>query len=220
MRHLKSKHAGTKKRRKAIIQAALACFSEIGFTETSMEDIRKRSKASTGSIYHHFKSKEKLAAEVYLEGIRDYQSGLISILEEQSYAREGIRSLISHHLKWVEHNVDWSRYLFQKRHWVFMSTAEEDIAEMDRELGRRAEKWFAQFIRSGEIRSLPVDIYVSLILGPCMEFTRQFLFGLSSTPIDETIEVLADAVWQYLAGKQPCEAEQASCLRNMINEDN
>ncbi|HVN70544.1 MAG TPA: TetR/AcrR family transcriptional regulator [Desulfomonilia bacterium] len=206
MKRPKGKHTGTESRRKAIIQAALACFSEIGFSETSMEDIRKRSKASTGSIYHHFKSKEQLAAEVYLEGIRDYQSDLISALEGQQVAKEGIRALIGHHLKWVEHNVEWSRYLFQKRHWVFMSTAEDAIAEMDRQLGRRAEKWFARCIRSGELRPLPEDIFVSLILGPCMEFTRQFLFGLSRTTIDDAVQALAEAAWRCLAGKQSGQA--------------
>ncbi|MBO0795388.1 MAG: helix-turn-helix transcriptional regulator, partial [Ktedonobacteraceae bacterium] len=37
-------------RRQAILEAALACFASKGFTETTMEDIRKLSGASMGSI--------------------------------------------------------------------------------------------------------------------------------------------------------------------------
>ena len=48
-------------RRQAILEAALTCFTSKGFTETTMEDIRKLSGASTGSIYHHFENKEMLA---------------------------------------------------------------------------------------------------------------------------------------------------------------
>ena len=59
---------GVASRRQAILDAALACFTNKGFTETTMEDIRIRSGASTGSIYHHFSNKEMLARALYLEG--------------------------------------------------------------------------------------------------------------------------------------------------------
>ncbi len=80
MKTKNSKHTTTAARRTEIIRAALACFTELGFTPTGMVDIRRKSNASTGSIYHHFKSKEQLAAEVYLEGIRDYQEGFVTAL--------------------------------------------------------------------------------------------------------------------------------------------
>ncbi len=64
-----SEHSPTTElRRKAILDAALSCFASKGFTETTMEDIRKISGASTGSIYHHFSNKEMLARALYLEG--------------------------------------------------------------------------------------------------------------------------------------------------------
>ena len=82
-------HATTPSRRRQIIHGALACFTERGVAQTSMADICRRSNASTGSIYHHFKSKEQLAAAVYLEGISDYQQGFLAVLEEQQNARKG-----------------------------------------------------------------------------------------------------------------------------------
>lgn len=198
MKRRKGKHAGTESRRKAIIQAALACFSEIGFSETSMADIRRHSRASTGSIYHHFKSKEQLAAEVYLEGIRDYQAGLVAALEGYQGAEEGIRAMIRHHLKWVEANAEWSRYLFQKRHSVFMAATEEMIASMNRELMQSATRWFSRHLQADILRPLAPDIYISIILGPCMEFTRLYLSGETGAKIDIAIEELAKAAWLAL----------------------
>jgi AcrR family transcriptional regulator len=212
MKKHKSKHAGTESRRGAIIKAALTCFSELGFSETSMADIRRHSKASTGSIYHHFKSKEQLAAEVYLEGIRDYQIGLIDALEEQQGAKEGIRAMITHHLKWVKGNADWSRYLFQKRHSVFMSATEEEITGMNRALMQRIIEWFSRQQKSGMLRLLPPDIYVAIILGPCMEFTRQYLSGETGSKISKVIEELTEAAWLALRVEQPLELVQTrSC---------
>jgi AcrR family transcriptional regulator len=201
MKRRKSSHPGTKSRRKAIIQAALECFSEIGFTETSMEDIRRRSHASTGSIYHHFKSKEQLAVEVYLEGIQEYQDGLITALESQKGAKRGIHALIEHHLKWVEGNVEWSRYLFQKRYSLSMTAMEEQMSAMNREFLQRASEWFASQLRTGTLRPMPPDIYISILLGPCMEFTRQYLSGLARTSLEKAVEYLVEAAWLSVAAK-------------------
>lgn len=199
MKKRKGPHAKTESRKRDIVQAALRCFSEIGFSETSMEDIRRQSGASTGSIYHHFNGKEQLAAAVYLEGIHDYQAGLIGVFLEDQDAREGLRSLVERHLRWVEENVQWSRYLFQKRHSGFMAETEELIAAMNRELMEHASRWFSRHIKEGKIRRVQGDLSMSLTLGPCMEFTRQFLLGQTVTGVGEAIDVLAEAAWLSLA---------------------
>ncbi len=47
-------------RRTQIIEAAIACFLERGYTNTSMSDIIKASGLSSGSIYSHFSGKEDI----------------------------------------------------------------------------------------------------------------------------------------------------------------
>ena len=47
-------------RRAQIIEAAIDCFLERGYTNTSMSDIIKASGLSSGSIYSHFSSKEDI----------------------------------------------------------------------------------------------------------------------------------------------------------------
>lgn len=198
MKARKGTHTGTDSRRSTIIRAALACFSEIGFSETSMADIREHSKASTGSIYHHFKSKEQLASRVYLEGIRDYQACLMAALKDKQGAKEGICALVEHHLKWVRDNGEWSRYLFQKRHFAFMSDTEEEIASLNRELMRHTGGWFSEHVKTGTLRDLPSDICMSIILGPSMEFTRQYLSGHTRTTMELAMVHLCEAAWQAL----------------------
>lgn len=91
------------KRRREIIEAALACFTEKGFPATSIADICKKTGASTSSVYHHFKSKGRLAAAIYLEGIRDYQAGMIDALSGQNSTRQGIFAIVRYHLVWMQH---------------------------------------------------------------------------------------------------------------------
>ncbi len=198
MKTKNAQHATTPSRRQEIIQAALACFTELGFAQTSMAEIRRRSNASTGSIYHHFKSKEQLAADVYLEGIRNYQEGFLAVLEHESSARNGIFAVIRYHLEWVSRHPDWTRYLFEKAQAAFMASAADVFAGLNAEFMRRCARWLAVHVKAGTIRRLPPDMYVAILLGPVMEYTRLYLAGQTCTTPEHAIEELGSAAWTYL----------------------
>lgn len=51
-------------RKKAIIQAALAEFSQKGFAAARMEDIAKKAHVAKGTVYLHFADKESLFEEI------------------------------------------------------------------------------------------------------------------------------------------------------------
>src|SRR6202030_1400151 len=108
-----SGHSTTKEsRRQAILEAALACFASKGFTETTMEDIRKISGASMGSIYHHFSNKEMLARALYLEGRSSLNAALSASLTANAI-REGIEAIVHAYLGWFEQHADLGQYLMQ-----------------------------------------------------------------------------------------------------------
>lgn len=196
MKRLNSKNRATPSRKRLIIEAALSCFTELGLEQTTMDEIRARSGASTGSIYHHFKSKEQLAAEVYLEGIRGYQEGFLPALEESTDARGGIRAVVRYHLGWVEAHPDWARFLFQQRRAEFMAAMETEFSRINDEFFARASAWFGAHIKAGAVRRLPADLYVALVLGPCQEYTRMYLSGRARAKPDEIADELAEAIWR------------------------
>jgi AcrR family transcriptional regulator len=202
MRAKRTQYAGTTSRRRRIIEAALDCFVEMGFTDTTMEDIRERSASSNGSIYHHFKSKEQLAAAVYLEGITDYQNGLAEQLEAQQDPRKGIFEIVRYHLNWVHQNPSWAQYLFTMRHADFMRTSEDSISQSNTEFSNTLGEWFVRHIRGGKMRRLPRAIYLALIWGPCQEFSKHWLAGDRNTDaLDAAAEVIAGAAWGALRTK-------------------
>lgn len=191
-------HAKTPSRRRQIIQGALVCFIERGVAQTSMAEICRRSNASTGSIYHHFKSKEQLAAEVYLEGIRDYQQGFLAALEDQYSARDGIFAVIRYHLQWVTEYPDWTRYLFQHSHAGFMASAKDVFAGLNAQFMKRCAQWIGKHVKAGTVRKLPPDMYLAILMGPLMEYTRLLLSGHTCTPPDHAMQELALAAWSCL----------------------
>ena len=52
-----------------ILEAAANCFMERGYTETSIDDVARRLGATKGRIYHYFRSKSDLFAEVFRTGM-------------------------------------------------------------------------------------------------------------------------------------------------------
>lgn len=202
MRTWRQKRSHT--RRQQILDAALACFSEAGVPQTAVDEIARRAGASVGSLYHQFGNKNGLAAAVYLEGLTRYQEGLVPALTEQTDARAGIQAIVHFHLDWVESHAPWARFLMDARRADFLATLEDDIRQLNQSFGQAVAGWMTPHMQAGHLRPLPVDLLMSLLLGPCHEYIRGRLGQRPSTPPEEAGPLLADAAWRALG--QPKEA--------------
>jgi AcrR family transcriptional regulator len=210
MRKQRGPYRGTGARQREILEAALACFSEVGYLETTMEDIRRRSGASQGSIYHHFGGKEQLAAAVYVQGIRDYQAGLTDELALHPGSREGIHALIAHHLRWARDHADYARYLVRMRHAEFMGLAEAEIAKENQVFIGALASFFQRQVREGNLRRLPRELYVPLLLGPAQELAHHWLLNGKEVEVELAISELADAAWRALRPEHDGTSKQAT----------
>lgn len=185
-------------RKRRIIRTALECFNERGYSETTMALIRKLAGASTGSIYHHFRNKDQLAAAVYLAGILDYQRGYIEALEKQRGAKAGITAIVRYHLDWVERNPEWARYLNRMRHAQFMKQSEDDFRRANLEFMSRAGEWFKRQVKAGRLKKLPRAVFSALLMGPIQEYTRMYLAGHSEMDPGQAADYLTKAAWSNL----------------------
>src|SRR3954452_21304520 len=98
-------------RRAAILDAALNCFVRRGYSSTTIDDIRRASGASVGSLYHHFGGKDGIAAALFVQGLASYQSTFLAALLPHVHARAGIEAVVRHHLRWVREHDDLARFL-------------------------------------------------------------------------------------------------------------
>ncbi|MBI4730251.1 MAG: TetR/AcrR family transcriptional regulator [Acidobacteria bacterium] len=194
---------GSGRRRAAILNAALACFLERGVAAATIEDIRERSGASTGSIYHHFESKEDIAGTLYLESLCAYQAGFLGELERHRRARAGVRAVVRFHLRWVEDNRATARYLMRSREPEVARASERALRDLNRAFLRTVSAWLAPHVEAGEIGDLPVDLLISLWLGPAQEFARHRLAGRATTPAPRAARALADAAWRAIRRETP-----------------
>jgi AcrR family transcriptional regulator len=182
-------------RRETILQAALECFTERGFSATTVEEIRQRSGASIGSIYHHFGGKEGIAAELYVEGLRDYQDGFLRSIETSDGAEAGVRALVRHHLRWVERNPKLAQFLMNRRETELLAATEARVRDLNRDFFPRVTSWVQRGVASGALRPLSADLREPVLLGPCQEFSRLWLAGRARISLRRAEGELADATW-------------------------
>lgn len=191
-------------RQRRILNAAIECFTRVGFDATTLKEIRSRSGASIGSIYHHFSSKQELAAALYVEGLRDYQEGLLAELRRHKGCASGIRATVRYHLRWIAKHPDWARYLLEMRRAesVAVAAVEEKIQAMNRKFFEEIRRWCEPHLKRGVLKPLPEELYIAVIGGPSQEFARRWLAGRAKTDITQAAQVLADAAWNSLRTKR------------------
>jgi AcrR family transcriptional regulator len=193
--------AVTSIRREEILSAASRAFAEKGFAQATIEDVRRISGASTGSIYHHFGGKEGLAAALYVDGLAGYQAGFLDRLRGARDPEAAIKGVVRHHLRWVEANPDLARFILNRRETEVVAATEAPMRELNRaflsEVRELLEPWF----ESGELARLPLDVFDAVLLGPCHEFTRHWLAGRTKTTIRSAERSLADTAWRAVRGE-------------------
>jgi AcrR family transcriptional regulator len=169
-------------RRQAILDVALELFLDEE-QDATIEEICRRSGASNGSVYHHFGSKDGIAAELTARFLADYQEGFVAALEEG-----GVRAAVAHHLRWVTAHPDQARFLLR------FGTGGERVAAQNRAFYAEVESWVARH----DLRELPLDVRAAILIGPAQEVSRAWLDGRSKTRPDEAADALGEAAWRAL----------------------
>lgn len=166
------------KRRKEILDSALACFAKKGFQVATVDDIVEHSGISKGAIYNYFKSKDEIYLELMkastdnsFEHIKENLAALESPLEKINYLfdlylsnesdEETLGKLIVHDefkLHASRHQVLLEK-LMKRRHEYFLKIL-TDILKEGQELGE---------FKRGLEPDLYADIFWSMVGGTTIQ---------------------------------------------------
>jgi AcrR family transcriptional regulator len=186
-------------RRAAILDAALAEFTEHGVAGASIDAIRRRSGASVGSIYHHFGGKDGIAGALYLDGLRSYQEGFVDVLARAESTRSGVQGVVHHHVEWVAGHPELARFLLLGRDASLVVATERPLRELNRGFFGQVQRWTRPRVNAGELRDLDLELMTALWIGPAQELARLWLAGRTRTSLAQAAPALADAAWKSLS---------------------
>jgi len=188
-------------RKQDIFDAALSCFAEIGIAATTIGHIRKRSGASTGSIYHHFGNKDGLAEALFREGLELYRQGLINTMTEAQTAEALIKTSVEYHIEWALSNPDRVRFILYAKREMSVLADNKAVKEETGNFLSQVKSLFSPYIIKGEIRQFPKELYIPLISGPSQELSRVWLSYPAAIDLKGMKPHLAEAAWDALRPK-------------------
>jgi AcrR family transcriptional regulator len=190
--------------RRRILDAALACFTEDGYEQTTIAHIRERSGASNGALFHHFATKEAIADALYVDAIASFQQGLWQMLDRKPRSlRAAVHAAIGHQLRWTQEHPDLARFLYLRGHLASDSSGGAELGTLNRELAAALRQWMAPFAERGEIRPTSMLVITAIVGGPAHAIARRWLAGHLAVPLISFTDELADAAWAALCGSQP-----------------
>jgi len=191
------RHA-TERRRREILDAALACFLENGVAGTTIEQIRIASKASHGSIYHLFRSKGEIALTLFVEGMHAYHRKILRALDDETTARGCVRAMIATHLQNVEGDPPLAIYLTRLGMDDDFGEISDQFRTLSDEFVQNVCAKLEPFVEQGEIVRLPPELCLSLIFGPTSQMCRSWLRGRVYQDLCSVTEDLTVAAWKSL----------------------
>jgi len=122
----------SKDRKEAIFEAAVRCFNENGYYETTIDMIAQQANISKGGIYYHFKSKKELFLELFRYRVTKYFDFLKHYTADISDPEERLKIFINKASSIQKKNSDFFKFCIE-----FLSMG----------------------VRDGEIRSVMTDFY-------------------------------------------------------------
>ena len=194
--------------RDEILDAALACFNEKGFTATTVEDVRGRSGASVGSIYHHFGGKEQIAAAIYVEGLiglpeRPARPAAGRAPRRRAGASAGWCATIC--AGWPQ-NRELAAFLINRRETEVVAASEAAAARAQpRDVRRDRSLVRAVTPRRGSFANCRSTSCTRSSSGRRRSTRATGSAGSSKTSMKQAERTLADAAWGALARREPHE---------------
>ncbi len=103
-----------------ILQAALRLFTEKGYCNTSIADIRQQANVSTGTIYHYFKNKEAIADALFEDILQSLNDSIKEIRRQNKNTFERLRAIVELFFTLTETAPDVIRFIITVRHQEFL----------------------------------------------------------------------------------------------------
>jgi TetR/AcrR family transcriptional regulator, cholesterol catabolism regulator len=144
--------ATTTSRRHMILETATVVFAEKGIVATTVRDISERFGIQSGSLYHHFKSKEEMIAEILLPVVVAQVEEFDRIAAETDDPVETLRRAIGAAVAQTAANPDVARIMRNSEYQIRDFAGLDEVVRQRRILRQRIEGVIADGIARNRFR--------------------------------------------------------------------
>ena len=146
--------------REKILEAALELFVENGLYGVATSKISKKAGVSTGILFHHFETKDKLIAELYACNKAKYMQEAIEQVEISGTSEMKLRQIWDSMLLRCSSNPLLSKFCRQIEHSPFIENVKQE--EKMQNILNKLSGIFEKGIDDNEIKNMPIELLTSI----------------------------------------------------------
>lgn len=181
-----------------LLECALSIYETSGLEGLSLAAIESKSGQKIPSGL----GLEDILGDLFLFGLYDHQLGVLAAFQSNVSAEEGIKGLIAFHLDWHLEKRSLAKFLVEYKPPRENAKFSEKRKLMNKAFVPQIMSWLMPRIASGEIRTLPPELYHAFLFAPVQEYSKNWLFGKSKNPPDKMKDAFQAAVWASLKGPE------------------
>ena len=181
-----------------ILATALEQFSNKGYFNTSVQDIRRAADVSIGSIYHHFKGKEAIAKSLYDSLIEEMTCRIEGILLEYDSTHDRGRAVVSYLFDLAENSSEVMQYILYAKHQEFMPGEKPICSSRPFELLLHMIK---QGIKHGELRDIDPVVATASMFGSTIRLIHLRLDGALQKPLPSLLDETWQCAWKAVGNE-------------------
>jgi AcrR family transcriptional regulator len=182
-----------------ILDAALACFAELGYDATRVKHIARRAGVSDAALYRHHPSKEAVALALFATHMRRFSEAFQAVAGDQDRSvEERVRALVA---TWMD-----ARAAAPDAHAFVLGHQGRFLSALPADFPypiRIVDRLLQQGQEDGTVRDGPVRVLSALVLG-CMNWPAIVAqHARAANTIDlsdaDAVDVIADGAWAAVA---------------------
>jgi TetR/AcrR family transcriptional regulator, cholesterol catabolism regulator len=139
-------------RRQEILDTATAVFAEKGILAATVRDISERAGILSGSLYHHFASKEEMIVSILAPVIKAQVDEFDQIVAEVDDPTEVLRRVIAVEIAQSAVNPRVARILQQDEQHIRELAGLDEVVQHRRAIRSRVEAVIANGVKAGQFR--------------------------------------------------------------------
>ena len=176
-----------------VLDTALRLFSERGYFNTSIHDIRHAAGVSTGAIYHHFRNKEALARSLYEALLQQMDQAIEDACLDREGCLEKSRAIIEKM---------FALTLEQPRHMQFVLLAQhreylpDEAPICSSKPFQAMKKVVIEGITTGEVRDMEPWVAATAMFGGALRMMNLQLDGVLERPLTDYLDEVVECAWR------------------------
>lgn len=181
--------------RDQVLETALELFSEHGYFNTSIHDIRRAAGVSIGAIYHHFGNKESLAKALYDELLARMQVGIEAAARGHDGCRARCRAIIADLFTLTLEQPRTMQYVLLAQHREFLRDEPPICSSRPFQFMRHVVE---DGIAAGEVRALEPWVAATAMFGGALRMMNLQLDGALDRPLADCLDDVVDCGWRAI----------------------